>query len=331
MKNNIALVLDSSSSMSSLRSSVIKVSNDLLDSFKTSSKKYKQYTELSLTTFANSVNKVFSKNISKINEIKDSDYRVNGMTALLDAVGQTLEDFTKSDDYDDEDCSFLLLVVTDGQENASLRFNASKLTSLINRCQKTGRFTITFQVPKGQTFYLTNLGIPLENIREWEISESGLREVSKTMDVGTQTFYDARSRGLKAVNNFYHQIDLSGVSTKDLRKLDDLSYDFDSFPVTKEVDIKSWAEKCTGRPYVIGHAYYEITKPETVQGGKEIVIQDKKTNRLYGGNQARTLIGLPKGTTGKVDPLNLSSYRVFIKSTSVNRKLVRGTTLLVQK
>jgi hypothetical protein len=55
------------------------------------------------------------------------------------------------------------------------------------------------------------------------------------------------------------------------------------------------------------------------------VILDKNTNALYGGIQARQLI---VNQSFKIKPGNLANYEIYIKSTSVNRKLIPGTKVL---
>jgi len=70
-------------------------------------------------------------------------------------------------------------------------------------------------------------------------------------------------------------------------------------------------------------------KPENeVQDHKQIAIRDKKTGVIYSGVNARQMLGLPYHGTVKVVPGNHGAYDIFIQSTSVNRKLVKGTQVL---
>lgn len=77
--------------------------------------------------------------------------------------------------------------------------------------------------------------------------------------------------------------------------------------------------------------YYEFTKPETVQDYKDVVLLDRATGDLFTGAAARTLLGLP--TSGDVrikpDKTILAKYKVFIETTSNNRKILANTTVLV--
>ncbi len=83
-----------------------------------------------------------------------------------------------------------------------------------------------------------------------------------------------------------------------------------------------------GSSYKKGHAYYELTGPETVQAAKSLVILDKATDKLFGGDQARALLGLPIGSSCRVKPGDHGNDAIFVESTSINRKLDPGTTLL---
>jgi hypothetical protein len=55
----------------------------------------------------------------------------------------------------------------------------------------------------------------------------------------------------------------------------------------------------------------------------------KGQKAVYMGEDARRMLGLPTSGVAKVRPGNHSSFDVFVQSTSLNRKLVRGTKLLV--
>jgi hypothetical protein len=66
-----------------------------------------------------------------------------------------------------------------------------------------------------------------------------------------------------------------------------------------------------------------------VEAQKEIVVRNVSSGKLYGGRNARHLLSLPDYTV-KVAPDKYSNYEIFVQSTSVNRKLVPGTTVLVR-
>jgi len=140
------------------------------------------------------------------------------------------------------------------------------------------------------------------------------------------------------MSNFF-QPDMSKVSKSAVINLTDLSQDFRVWNVDNGIStIRDFVEdklrniklnKTLGRQYQIGRAYYQLTKTEEVQASKDMVILDKNTNALYGGQEARSLLGCPTGISFKIKPaIHSHQYDIFIKSTSVNRKLINGTKLL---
>lgn len=55
---------------------------------------------------------------------------------------------------------------------------------------------------------------------------------------------------------------------------------------------------------------------------------EKKTDRVYTGPEARALLGLPD-VEARIKPDHNDEFTIFVQSTSVNRKLVPNTRLLL--
>ncbi|RUS29823.1 hypothetical protein BC938DRAFT_480187 [Jimgerdemannia flammicorona] len=105
---------------------------------------------------------------------------------------------------------------------------------------------------------------------------------------------------------------------------------FQVLTVDKDMPIKQFVMQ-RGLVFKTGKGFYEFTKPETVSNKKEIVLMDKKTGDFYTGwNVARKLAGVVPGMTQKQKPKGLDDYRVFVQSTSYNRKLIGGTGFLFE-
>lgn len=86
-----------------------------------------------------------------------------------------------------------------------------------------------------------------------------------------------------------------------------------------------------GLAFRAGRGFYEFTKAETIQSGKEIVLVRRDgSGQMFSGPAARDLLGLPHGETARMRPTALAEYRVFVQSTSYNRKLVGGTGFLYE-
>ena len=81
------------------------------------------------------------------------------------------------------------------------------------------------------------------------------------------------------------------------------------------------------KPYRKGAAFYELTKREEIQENKELLVMEIGKSAVYGGADAREVLGLPE-TRCKVTPGNHSQWKIFVQSGSFNRRLVRGTSVL---
>lgn len=109
---------------------------------------------------------------------------------------------------------------------------------------------------------------------------------------------------------------------------------FQVMTVDENCDIKGFVTK-NGIEFNRGRGFYELTKAETVQQYKEIIMQDKETGEMFVGSQVREKLGLQPqtekgGVNEKLYAKDAKEFRIFVQSTSVNRKLIAGTTFLYE-
>lgn len=82
--------------------------------------------------------------LADVPRLDDGNYRPRGMTALLDAIGKTVAEFdTRVPTLPDGDRA-LLVVQTDGHENASKEFRREQIADLIKEREATGRWSCLF-------------------------------------------------------------------------------------------------------------------------------------------------------------------------------------------
>jgi uncharacterized protein YegL len=331
-KNFVALVLDASSSMNSCQRQAEICFKDIARRLESDKD---QTTYVSLYTFDTYVKHHAARLDAGSVQYKDFlakfRYYPSGQTAMFDAVGEASEELGNADIKANDDVSFLVMVFTDGEENASLRWNVNRIKKLIAENQKTDRWTYVFNVPPGHKQELIRMGVPADNVREWDAANAeSVRETATVTTNAMEDFYRQRAAGVKAVRSFY-TTDLSAIDPTVLKKqLKNVSRNFTAIPVGKEEPIADFVSRHNGGHYEIGTAYYQLTKPEIIQRDKDILIAEKGKKTIYGGDAARTLIGLGHVDT-KVTPGNHSNYDIFVQSTSPNRKLVRGSRLLLRK
>jgi Mg-chelatase subunit ChlD len=104
---------------------------------------------------------------------------------------------------------------------------------------------------------------------------------------------------------------------------------FQVLAVDHDASIRDFVED-NGLRFNKGRGFYEFTKSETIQAGKEVVLMEKATGDMYTGNAARKMINLPDGVSSRLKPAHLDQYAVFVQSTSSNRRLVGGTRFLYE-
>lgn len=326
--NRVMLVLDNSGSMSMISAAAQKAFNNTLRALKENAHKFGQRTLISRYLFGTEItvldNQVDSNSVQFM-----SNYTPNeGHTRLFDAVGQAIDDHANLDKYDTTyDVSYLLIVVTDGKDNRAYRYNANSLATLMSTVQKTDRWTITFQLPpNGKNYFLRCFpSIPAGNVIEWEQTERGVETVARETVAGVGSYFASRSVGETFTKGFY-TVNANDISSKDLTKLNNVQNLTKSWTCEKESEIADFSKSKLGF-YAAGTMYYQLTKDEKVQSYKKILVQKRFSKQVYAGQEARDLLSLPSGDI-KVRVGNLGEYDVFIQSTSVNRKLVRGSKVI---
>lgn len=327
--NHVAIVVDKSGSMMSLTEAARRALNKALDDLAGNALKTGQTTLVSLYEFGTFVHPVYQeKPIGAV--LNERTFRADmGRTALLDATGRAIEDLLRVRTDAKSDEAYLLIVVTDGEENESHTYDAETLNRLIQKVQATDRWTLTFLLPPGnKPAFCHSFAVPEGNVAEWEQSVRGVEVASGMTSKGIGSYFVARAAGQSRVQNFY-TTDASSIKSRDLKKMEDISAEVKVWSVDREVDIQAFVE-AKGREYRKGVGFYQLTKTEKkVQDYKRILIMEKGKKAVYEGIRARQLLGLPTVGDVKVIPGNHANFDIFVQSTSTNRKLVRGTKFVL--
>ena len=261
----------------------------------------------------------------RLPSLKDK-YKPGGGTALLDGTSKALDDLEKTAQlYGDH--AFLVYVITDGEENASKTKPATmsqKLASLPNS------WTLAVLVPNQQgLFEAKKFGFAPNNIQIWNTDKDGILKAGDNIRAATESFLTNRQQGVRGTQNLF-KIDMANVTVSavqgTLQELDAATYKI--IPALADAAIKDFVLAQTGKPLVKGSACYQLNKKETIQDYKKIFIQDRTTNKVYGGNHARDLLNLPHNAEVEVKPASYGNFNIFVESTSANRKIVAGTSVL---
>lgn len=142
----VVIVLDRSGSMMAVKEQTVKGYNEQVSVLlEESSKPDRGETFASLVTFNGQVKEdFFNAPIEILREMHPSQYEPSGWTAMYDAVGYTIDRLCKETDITDEFNSYLVVVISDGEENQSRFWTAQKLADKIKEVQNTNRWTFTY-------------------------------------------------------------------------------------------------------------------------------------------------------------------------------------------
>jgi hypothetical protein len=325
--NHIALVLDASGSMGKHKDALIKVADEQIAYLAKRSTELDQETRVTVYTF-NSTPRcvIYDKDVLRLPSIA-SLYTPSGQTALIDATLLSQQDLSLTPEkYGDH--SFLTFVLTDGEENASNN-KPQHLVNILNGLPD--HWTVAVLVPNMRGKHeAKSFGFPADNIAIWDTTTSeGVREAGNTIRQATDAYMTARATGVRGTRTLFSTgadaVNAETVKSLGVKPLS--ANEFVLVPVPRDCVIRDFVET-TGRGYQVGKAFYQLSKAETIQANKLVAVVENKTAKVYLNHEARSLIGLPDVEV-RVRPNHNPDYTIFVQSTSVNRKLIAGTKLLL--
>lgn len=127
---HISVILDESGSMNSILNDTIGGFNAFLKTQKDTPGE----ATFSLTTFNTASHIAYSfKDIQDVEELTKVTYRPGGMTALYDAIGQTISGCGQKlamIDSDQRPEKVIIVILTDGEENSSREFSFTKIQEM---------------------------------------------------------------------------------------------------------------------------------------------------------------------------------------------------------
>lgn len=326
----VFFVLDGSGSMAGLLGEARKNLESQVETLKKAAGPNDLY-NITIINFGSSVRtSLRSLDVDNLNKASSYYQNDGGMTALNDAIAEAIN---QCHTMDDGSRAFLISVVTDGQENQS-SMPLHRVAEAVRAATAKDRYTFVYAGPNGSQSYANSLSIPAGNITAWDQTIAGAQSLGTSTVQSLGTYSKIRSTGVMRSTSFYAQpttTDASKFADKLDSKLDDVTQNVKVVRVDNKdpVVINKFCEKKFGT-FEKGKYYYQLTESEKVQDYKKVVIQDTATGSFYSGwAAAKKLLNIPEfqGTV-HIKPGNLGDFKVFIQSTSVNRKLVPGTAVV---
>ena len=213
----VGIVLDASGSMQSIKAETISNTNEQFSSLRDSDDADNTY--VAMWTFNSDVRPTFTNPdgsvklvpCKNLQDISDADYKPSATTAMFDAVGDATVFFEAEAKPADD---VLIVIISDGLNNASRRFTSEVIASRVKELQDSGWNFTYIGANQDLTKVQANLGIHAGNmysfsanpegtvamgtdvrsaIRGYTISRSDMLKTGHTGRVATRSLYEDQS------------------------------------------------------------------------------------------------------------------------------------------
>lgn len=194
------MILDRSGSMQDCVQQTISGFNEQIQMIRDLQKRFpEQEFRISLTTFNHDVEHPFERtNVNYVKELGPHSYIPSGSTALLDAIGESvnlLKSAIKDEILGDE-ATAVVVILTDGYENASKEFSQQQIGDMIKGLESSGCWTFSYL---GATFDAVDVAERMNIRRENSIAynKQETRKVYSDLASSMADYVEAKSRGKK--------------------------------------------------------------------------------------------------------------------------------------
>lgn len=174
----VSLILDESGSMASCCDNTIKGFNEYIQGLKVNTPK----TTFTLTKFDSSKIEVVHAGVpvKHVPELNHETYAPGALTPLYDAIGKTFSRLEAELKSRKDKPAVLVVIMTDGLENASTEYTAASIKELISKKEKEG-------------WAITYLGA---NQDSWAVGQTLGISRGNTMNYGTGDIHNVIGKGL---------------------------------------------------------------------------------------------------------------------------------------
>lgn len=179
----VNFILDKSGSMESVKEATISSFNEYLRTLKNDGNKY----SFSLVLFDTKLDKVsVNQPIGGMTGLSSGNYLPGGNTALYDAVCSTIDGIKNTLKKGQK---VLTVIMTDGQENASVEHKGSDVKDRIAALENTGNWSFVF-LGANQDSWLNAgaMGISKMNTANFNASDVGIKATMRSVASNTSSF-----------------------------------------------------------------------------------------------------------------------------------------------
>jgi len=201
MKNKTTLyhfIVDQSGSMSGMENQTIAGFNTQLQTIQSLKMEFPDQQYLCSLTFFNHevMDRIQVGQVESIQPLSHHTYRPNGTTALLDAIGKSIYSIKQrfGQDITEDKMSVVVIIITDGHENASRMYSYHDVAHLIKDLDETGKWTFSFLGADFDAIHTSHmLNIRKENVMNF--SKSSYAGFMDEMSDGIKAYASEKSKG----------------------------------------------------------------------------------------------------------------------------------------
>ena len=336
LQTHCAFCIDESGSVAGIVKPLVEAYNQTVTDIRSAVLDEGQEASMTALAFGDRVLKhrilYVGQQVQTVEPLDHNSLNPTGMTPLFDSVWRAIKKLEELDDGKPS-TSFVVSVITDGQENQSVDPGVPTTVKEIAKKTATDRWTFTFLVPDGNEDWFSNrFNIPRGNIQGWDTKTArGTKDAFIVSSAAYGEFFKQKSsRGIKKMSSKSFYSSTADLTVRTARSA--LS------EITGQVEFIVPHMDCQIRDAIIGHgkewikgaAFYALIKTEKkVQPYKMVALRVKTSGKVYSGQSARDMLGIGQATgTVRLVPGDHGKFDVFIQSTSVNRKIAAGTEVM---
>ncbi len=175
LKTNVIFVIDESGSMQGTASDVRGGFNAYVEKIKGDGNKY----SLTAIKFGTTVRPLFANlPLDKVPTLTTENYMPSDSTALYDAIGHALDEAKKQWGTDKKPYGsekFILIIMTDGFENASKTCSKETITARLKRREDAGNWTLVYMGADQDAWGIAStLGFAQGNVLSYASADAGV-------------------------------------------------------------------------------------------------------------------------------------------------------------
>lgn len=218
MKNDLArvvVILDRSGSMQSMRAAAISGFNEFIGKLKAQPGDV----NVKLVQFDDQYEVVFDQPLAQVPELTEATFVPRGMTALLDAQGKTIvalgEELAKFPESD-RPASVTVLMITDGQENASHEYKQAQVKAMVTEQREKYSWNFVYVGANQDAIAVAaSIGIPMTSAINLDGGTLSNRAVYTSMAAYVNTSRSLSAMGQATQNVAFSLDDRKLALTKD--------------------------------------------------------------------------------------------------------------------